>query len=146
MGAWGYGPWQNDNAFDMTAPIEETLQALNDLVRAGKVRYIGCSNFPAWRLCEALWTSKVNSLASFEVSWCPALSLAKHEAQGTTTLSAPICSTRDRLANGRAIDRSREDACAAVVPQHIQPFISESSTPSNAQTRLIDTSNSEPVE
>jgi len=50
---------------DPTTPIEETLRALDDLVRAGKVRYIGCSNFAAWQLCEALWTSKVNNLQSF---------------------------------------------------------------------------------
>jgi aryl-alcohol dehydrogenase-like predicted oxidoreductase len=50
---------------DPTTPIEETLRALDDLVRAGKVRYIGCSNFAAWQLCEALWTSEVNNLESF---------------------------------------------------------------------------------
>jgi len=50
---------------DPSTPIEETLRALDDIVRAGKVRYIGCSNFAAWQLCEALWTSKVNNLHSF---------------------------------------------------------------------------------
>ncbi len=50
---------------DPLTPIEETLRALDDLVRAGKVRYIGCSNFAAWQLCDALWTSKFNSLQSF---------------------------------------------------------------------------------
>lgn len=50
---------------DPTTPIEETLRALDDLVRAGKVRYIGCSNFAAWQLGEALWTSRVNNLQSF---------------------------------------------------------------------------------
>ena len=50
---------------DPTTPIEETLRALDDLVRTGKVRYIGCSNFAAWQLCEALWTSNVNNLQSF---------------------------------------------------------------------------------
>ena len=50
---------------DPTTPIEETLRALDDLVHAGKVRYIGSSNFPAWQLCEALWVSKVNNLHSF---------------------------------------------------------------------------------
>jgi aryl-alcohol dehydrogenase-like predicted oxidoreductase len=52
---------------DPATPIEETLRTLNDLVRSGKVRYIGCSNFAAWQLCEALWTSKVNNLESFVV-------------------------------------------------------------------------------
>jgi aryl-alcohol dehydrogenase-like predicted oxidoreductase len=43
--------------FDTNTPIEETLTALDDLVRQGKVRYIGCSNHPSWRLMRALWTS-----------------------------------------------------------------------------------------
>ena len=50
---------------DTETPIEETLRAMDDLVRSGKVRYIGCSNFPAWRLCEAMWTSKLHNLESF---------------------------------------------------------------------------------
>jgi aryl-alcohol dehydrogenase-like predicted oxidoreductase len=50
---------------DPTTPIEETLRALDDLVKAGKVRYIGCSNFAGWQLSEALWTSRVNHLNSF---------------------------------------------------------------------------------
>ena len=43
---------------DPFTPIEETLRALDDLVRAGKVRYIGCSNLPAWQVVDALWTAK----------------------------------------------------------------------------------------
>ena len=50
---------------DYTTPIEETLRALDDMVRTGKVRYIACSNFRAWRLCEALWTSDSKNLHSF---------------------------------------------------------------------------------
>ena len=50
---------------DPTTTIEETLRAMDDLVRAGKVRYIGCSNFAGWQLSEALWTSRVNNLHSF---------------------------------------------------------------------------------
>jgi aryl-alcohol dehydrogenase-like predicted oxidoreductase len=50
---------------DTTTPIEETLRALDDLIHEGKVRYIGCSNFAAWQLCEALWTSRANNLHSF---------------------------------------------------------------------------------
>lgn len=53
------------HAPDPETPIQETLKALDDLVRAGKVRYIGCSNFAAWQLCEALWTSRLNNLESF---------------------------------------------------------------------------------
>jgi aryl-alcohol dehydrogenase-like predicted oxidoreductase len=50
---------------DPMTPIEETLRALDDLVKAGKVRYIGCSNFNGWQLSEAFWTSRVNHLNSF---------------------------------------------------------------------------------
>jgi aryl-alcohol dehydrogenase-like predicted oxidoreductase len=50
---------------DPTMPIAETLRALDDLVRAGKVRCIGCSNFAAWHLSEALWTSRLHGLSSF---------------------------------------------------------------------------------
>jgi len=50
---------------DPSTPIEETLRALDDLVRSGKVRYIGCSNYAAWQLCEALLTSKLNNLNAF---------------------------------------------------------------------------------
>jgi aryl-alcohol dehydrogenase-like predicted oxidoreductase len=51
--------------FDENTPIEETLRALDDLVRSGKVRYVGCSNHPAWRLVEALWASDKHGLASY---------------------------------------------------------------------------------
>ena len=44
--------------FDPLTPIEETLRALDDLIRQGKVRYIGCSNFPAWRIAEAQFTAR----------------------------------------------------------------------------------------
>jgi aryl-alcohol dehydrogenase-like predicted oxidoreductase len=53
------------HAPDPLTPIEETLRALDDLVRQGKVRYIGCSNLPAWQVVEAQWTSKQLGLESF---------------------------------------------------------------------------------
>lgn len=52
--------------FDPHTPIDETLRALDDLVRAGKVRYIGCSNYPAWRLSQALAASERLGLARYE--------------------------------------------------------------------------------
>ena len=42
------------HGFDPFTPVEETLRAFEDLVTSGKVRYVGCSNYPAWRLGEAL--------------------------------------------------------------------------------------------
>lgn len=50
---------------DYDTPIEETLRAVDDMVRSGKVRYIACSNFRAWRVCEALWTSDKLNLHRF---------------------------------------------------------------------------------
>lgn len=50
---------------DAATPISETLSALDDLVHQGKVRYIGCSNFSAWQICEALWTADRKNLAPF---------------------------------------------------------------------------------
>lgn len=46
-------------------PIDETLRALDDLVRSGKVRYIGTSTFAAWQLVESLWVSKEYGLERF---------------------------------------------------------------------------------
>jgi aryl-alcohol dehydrogenase-like predicted oxidoreductase len=50
---------------DIETPEDETLRALDDLVRQGKVLYIGCSNYAAYRLMSALWTSKTERLARF---------------------------------------------------------------------------------
>jgi aryl-alcohol dehydrogenase-like predicted oxidoreductase len=51
---------------DASTPIEETLGAFDTLVRAGKVRYVGCSNYPAWQLAEALWASDRLGLARYD--------------------------------------------------------------------------------
>jgi len=51
--------------FDPTTPIEETCVALDELVRAGKVRYIGFSNWPAWCVAKAVEFQKANRLARF---------------------------------------------------------------------------------
>ncbi len=48
---------------DDETPLEETLRAMDDLVRQGKVRYIGCSNYPAWQLAQALGIAKANQWA-----------------------------------------------------------------------------------
>jgi len=51
---------------DKDTPIEETLRALDDLVRQGKVHYVGASNYKAWELMQALWASDVNGLARYD--------------------------------------------------------------------------------
>lgn len=53
------------HSFDPETPLEETLRALDDLVRWGKVRYIGVSNFAAWQLTKALWISDKAGLERF---------------------------------------------------------------------------------
>jgi aryl-alcohol dehydrogenase-like predicted oxidoreductase len=50
---------------DPLTPVEETLRALDDLLRQGKVRYIGCSNLKAWQVVDARWTSRSLGLAPF---------------------------------------------------------------------------------
>ncbi len=50
---------------DPRTPIEETLRTLNDLVRMGMVRYIGCSNLPAWQVSDAYWTARSLGLEGF---------------------------------------------------------------------------------
>ena len=51
---------------DDETPIDETMRAMDDLVRDGKVRYLGCSNYPAWQIARALWTSDKHNLARFD--------------------------------------------------------------------------------
>jgi aryl-alcohol dehydrogenase-like predicted oxidoreductase len=50
---------------DPKTPMDETLRALDDLIRAGKVRYIGCSNHPAWKVVDAEWIAKQSGVAAF---------------------------------------------------------------------------------
>lgn len=50
---------------DPETPIEETMSALDDLVRQGKVRYVGCSNLPAWQVVEAQLTARTNGHGAF---------------------------------------------------------------------------------
>ncbi len=72
---------------DHATPIEETMRALDDLVRDGKVRYVGCSNFEAWRLCEAVWTARTSGLAPM-VSVQPAYSMLNREVERELL---PVC-------------------------------------------------------
>ena len=72
---------------DPVTPIEETLRALDDLVRAGKVRYIGCSNYAAWELCEAIWTSRSQHLTPY-VSVQPEYSMLVRDAEDELL---PLC-------------------------------------------------------
>ncbi len=73
---------------DDETPLDETLTALNDLVREGKVRYLGCSNYPAWLLMKSLWVSERHNLARFD-SLQPHYSLV-HRAEFERELQ-PLC-------------------------------------------------------
>jgi aryl-alcohol dehydrogenase (NADP+) len=73
--------------FDPDTPIEETLRALDDAVRAGKLRYVGCSNYPAWRLAEALAASERSGGARYE-SLQPRYNLLYREIE---TELLPLC-------------------------------------------------------
>ncbi len=76
------------HSHDPETPIEETLRALDDLVHAGKVRYVGCSNYPAWLLMESLWVSDVRNLVRYD-SLQPHYSIA-HRDEFEREL-APVC-------------------------------------------------------
>jgi aryl-alcohol dehydrogenase-like predicted oxidoreductase len=75
---------------DPLVPIEETMSAFTDLVRQGKVRYLGCSNYSAWRLVEALWASDRRGLESF-VSIQPEFSLLDPVRSDVEMELAPMC-------------------------------------------------------
>lgn len=75
------------HSWDAGTPLEETLAALDTLVRAGKARYIGCSNFAAWQLCKALWRQDVAGAARLECVQ-PVYNLAKREIEGELL---PLC-------------------------------------------------------
>jgi aryl-alcohol dehydrogenase-like predicted oxidoreductase len=65
---------------DPATPMAETLGALDDLVRQGKVRYIGCSNLPAWQVVEAQWTARLANQETF-ISCQDEYSLVKREIE-----------------------------------------------------------------
>jgi 1-deoxyxylulose-5-phosphate synthase len=73
---------------DEETPLDETLGALDDLIRNGLVRYIGCSNYPAWLLAKSLWISDVRNLARFD-SLQPHYNLV-HRAEFERELQ-PLC-------------------------------------------------------
>ena len=75
---------------DTETPIEETLSALTDLVRRGLVRYIGCSNFSAWRLMQALWASDQGGYERF-VSIQPEYSMVVPTRQNFEAEISKVC-------------------------------------------------------
>jgi len=78
------------HAVDELTPIETTLRVLDNLVRQGKIRAIGCSNWAAWELCDALWTSDVRNLVRFE-SVQPRYNLLAREIEAELL---PLCAAK----------------------------------------------------
>jgi len=76
---------------DPLIPIEETLSVFSDLIRQGKVRYIGCSNYSAWRLMQSLWSAEVNATERF-VSIQPEYSLIAPVRENFEQELAAVCS------------------------------------------------------
>ena len=76
--------------FDTRTPIEETLRAFEDLTTAGKVRYVGCSNHPAWRLANALHAADKLGIAGY-ASVQPRYNLLFREIE---TELLPLCKDR----------------------------------------------------
>jgi aryl-alcohol dehydrogenase-like predicted oxidoreductase len=75
------------HGFDPKTPIEESLRAFEDLTREGKVRYVGCSNYPAWRLSEALSAASSMRIEGY-VSVQPRYNLLYREIE---TELLPLC-------------------------------------------------------
>ena len=73
--------------WDGDTPLEETLRTLDDMMRSGKVRYIGTSNYAAWQLCKALWVSDRRNFLRFE-SVQPSYSLADRAVERELV---PLC-------------------------------------------------------
>lgn len=72
---------------DTQTPLDETLRALDDLVRDGKVRYTACSNYEAWRLMEAMWLSDHNGWERF-AAYQPQYSLVVRDIEEEVI---PVC-------------------------------------------------------
>jgi len=77
---------------DEETPLDETLEALHSLVTSGKVRYVGCSNYPAWLLTKSLWISDIRGLSRFD-SLQPHYSYV-HRAEFERELQ-PLCLDQD---------------------------------------------------
>jgi aryl-alcohol dehydrogenase-like predicted oxidoreductase len=98
---------------DPATPIAETLGALDDLVRQGKVRYVGCSNLPAWQVVEAQWTARQANLEAF-ISCQDEYSLVKRDIEADLLPAAQAYSLGllpfFPLASGLLTGKYRRDA------------------------------------
>lgn len=127
---------------DPRTPIEETLRALDDLVKQGKVRYIGCSNLPGWQLVDAAWTSRHHGLHRF-VSTQAELSLL---ARGAEKDLVPAISAANMsllpyfpLASGLLTGKYRKGAALPADSRMSMPYFQRGMTDQRLDTveRLI---------
>ena len=79
------------HVWDPDTPLDETMRALDDAVAAGKVRYVGCSNFSGWQLIKALWESDAGGRIRFETTQ-PPYNLAHRDIE---TELVPACLQED---------------------------------------------------
>ena len=77
--------------WDAETPLAETLTALDELVRQGKARFVGCSNFAGWQLCKALWRQEALGLVRFE-SIQPGYNLVDRKVEDETL---PLCADQE---------------------------------------------------
>jgi aryl-alcohol dehydrogenase-like predicted oxidoreductase len=79
------------HVWDPETPLEETMRALDDLVTAGKIRYVGCSNFTGWQLVKALWASDRGGHVRFDTVQ-PPYNLAHRDIEDELV---PVCLDAD---------------------------------------------------
>jgi 1-deoxyxylulose-5-phosphate synthase len=75
--------------WDPATPIEETLEALHDVVKAGKVRYLGASSMSAWQFCKVHYLARMGGLTTF-VSMQDHYNLLNREEEREMRRCAPI--------------------------------------------------------
>ena len=75
------------HAYDALTPVEETLRALDDLIRAGKIGYLGCSNFSGWHVMKSLATSERHGLGRYVAYQWELMPLALEQGLGTMVWS-----------------------------------------------------------
>ena len=105
------------HSWDAEAPLEESLRALDELVRDGKVRYVGCSNFAAWQLTWALWLADRRGFA-------PLVSVQPHYNLFERSVEAELAAgmrrlrhRRDPLFPARKRPADREVSCRRADPR-----------------------------
>jgi aryl-alcohol dehydrogenase-like predicted oxidoreductase len=79
------------HSWDPKTPLEATLEALDTLVKQGKARYVGCSNFAAWQVCKALWRQEIGGCARLE-SVQPVYNLAMRDLERELL---PLCADQE---------------------------------------------------